>query len=307
MKGYVIYKFSDKETVTKELENLQLMCPSLELLLLPEVPLNKWKIYANKKIKEADCAIFFVGKEAHKSINIDWELKRFIKLEKPIYTIKLEKENIYNDVLVRQSRFGNVNASDSVKFMYSKEVSIDGLVKILNNNLEFDVGEDISCHLDMDPKVLIEQYKAYLQTSEDVVSRRQSVSNFYITVNSTLISVLSTIVAILNILGAEYSLLITIIGCYLIPFLGVILCFNWRRLVYSYGQLNAAKMKVISAIEKNLPFNIYDVEWKVQTDKLGKRKYVSFTKIEKLIPLLFSVIYVVIFIVAIALTILYLI
>ena len=307
MKGYVIYKFSDKETVTKELENLQLMCPSLELLLLPEVPLNKWKIYANKKIKEADCAIFFVGKEAHKSINIDWELKRFIKLEKPIYTIKLEKENIYNDVLVRQSRFGNVNVSDSVKFMYSKEVSIAGLVKILNNNLELDVGEEISCHLDMDPKVLIEQYKAYLQTSEDVVSRRQSVSNFYITVNSTLISVLSTVVAVLNLLGAEYSLLITVIGCFLIPILGVILCFNWRRLVYSYGQLNAAKMKVISAIEKNLPFNIYDVEWKVQTDKLGKRKYVSFTKIEKLIPMLFSIIYVVIFIAAIVLSVFYLI
>ena len=87
--------------------------------------------------------------------------------------------------------------------------------------------------------------------------------------------------------------------------LGLVLCYNWRRLVGSYGQLNAAKMKVISALEKNLPFNIYDIEWKVQTDRLGKHRYVSFTRIEKLIPFLFSVIYVIILIIAVVLTVTY--
>ena len=93
------------------------------------------------------------------------------------------------------------------------------------------------------------------------------------------------------------------IGCYVISFVGIVLCINWNRIVFSYGQLNSAKMKVISAIEKKLPFNIYDVEWKVQTDKLGKRRYVSFTNIEKRIPLLFSIIYVAMLGAAIALTI----
>ena len=55
-------------------------------------------------------------------------------------------------------------------------------------------------------------------------------------------------------------------------------------------------MKVIAAIEKQLPFDIYDIEWKVQTDKLGKQKYVSFTNIEKCIPLIFTILYTIVFI-----------
>ena len=191
------------------------------------------------------------------------------------------------------------------QFMISKNVEFDELINIINNNLEFDVSEEVIANLNIDPKVSVEQYKAYLQTSEDVVARRQTVSNFYITVNATIISILSTIVTFINLLGKNYSMVITVASCYLVSILGLILCFNWRRLVYSYGQLNAAKMKVIAAIEKSLPYNIYDVEWKVQNDRLGKKKYVSFTKIEKLIPTLFGLIYCMIFVVAVVLTIVF--
>lgn len=188
--------------------------------------------------------------------------------------------------------------------MYCKIVDLQKLVKIINNNLELDLSEEVIAHAEMDPEISIEQYKAYLQTSEDVVSRRQSVSNFYITVNATLLSIISTLVTILNLLKIDYSPYITIACCLFLPIIGVILRLNWRRLVYSYGQLNSAKMRVISAIEKNLPFNIYDVEWQVQIDRLGKRKYVSFTNIEKLIPFLFIVLYCIIFVVGIVVMIL---
>lgn len=302
MKSYIIYKFDDEDIVKQKLKELQMECNNLEQLLLPKSPIKHWKIYAYKKIKEADCAIFFVGDKCVDSESIDWELKKFKKLGKPIYTIKLNKNISYNKVLYRTNTFGNVEIVDKNRYMYSKAVTMEKLIKIINNNLELDITEEIICNANMNEDILIEQYKAYLQTSEDVISRRQSVSNFYITVNSTLISILSAVVAILNGLSKDYSLLITTIGCYFVPVLGVLLCFNWRRLVFSYGQLNAAKMKVISALEKKLPFNIYDVEWKVQTDKLGKRKYISFTNIEKLIPLIFVIIYIAIFIVAIVLT-----
>lgn len=304
MKSYIIYKFADEKAVTGQLKELQARCNGLEQLMLPQSPIKHWKYHAYKKIKEADCAIFFVGTECAASPSIDWELKQFKRLGKPIYTIKLGEGVAYNKVLYRTRTFGNVELVDKSRYMYSKEVSLERLIKIINNNLELDISEEIVCNSDMNEDILIEQYKAYLKTSEDVISRRQSVSNFYITVNSTLITILSAVIAILNGLSKDYSLLITVIGCYFVPILGVLLCFNWRRLVYSYGQLNAAKMKVISALEKKLPFNIYDVEWKVQTDKLGKRKYVSFTNIEKLIPLIFIIIYIAVFVVAIALTVL---
>ena len=302
MKSYIIYKFSDEAIVKPKLMELQKNCKNLEQLLFPQSPIKNWKFYAYKKIKEADCAIFFVGENCAKSESIDWEIKKFKKLGKPIYTIKLKEDNEYNRTLYREKTFGNVEIVDKSRYMYSKEVTIDKLINMINNNLELDITEEIVCNTDMNQDILIEQYKAYLQTSEDVISRRQAVSNFYITVNSTLITILSAIIAILNGIGQEYSLLITTTCCYFVPILGVLLCLNWRRLVLSYGQLNAAKMKVISALEKKLPFNIYDVEWKVQTDKLGKRKYISFTNIEKLIPLIFIMVYVAISIVAVILT-----
>lgn len=305
MKVYVIYKFSDKEIVDEELTKLQEGCSQIDLLLLPELSKKDWKKEAYKKIKEADCAVFFVGKEAHLSENIGWEIKKFIKLNKPIYTIKLDKDNRYHEALYKKTTFGNVEIIDKNQFMHSKEVQLQDLIKIINNNLEFDVYKEVIAHAEINPEVSIEQYKAYLQTSEDVVARRQAVSNFYITVNATLISILSAVVTLINLIGKDYSMIITIVSCYLIPVLGIILCFNWRRLVYSYGQLNAAKMKVISAMEKSLPYNIYDVEWKVQTDKLGKKKYISFTNIEKLIPILFIITYCLILTAAIVLTIIF--
>lgn len=300
MKAYIIHKHEDEKTVKRELDLLHSNC-NFESLLLTEQQSN-WKRYANQKIKEADCAIYYVGSEAHNSPNIDWELRRFIKLNKPIYVIKLEDDNKLNEVLYRRDSFGNAKRAADQQETYSKTVNFDSLVKIIQNGLELDVSQKVIANSEMNPNVLIEQYKAYLKTSEDVVARRQSVSNFYITVNATLLSILSTLIAILNLLGKDYSPYITVASCFLLSVLGVVLCYNWRRLIYSYGQLNAAKMKVISAIEKNLPFDIYDVEWQVQTDKLGKKKYVSFTSIEKMIPLLFVGIYCIIFVVAIILT-----
>lgn len=305
MKVYVIKKYDDDQAIQGMLDIIRGDCPRSEILSMEKTPIPHWKKEAYKKIKEADCAVFFVGKEAHLSENIGWEIKKFIKLNKPIYTIKLDKDNRYHEALYKKTTFGNVEIIDKNQFMHSKEVQLQDLIKIINNNLEFDVYKEVIAHAEINPEVSIEQYKAYLQTSEDVVARRQAVSNFYITVNATLISILSAVVTLINLIGKDYSMIITIVSCYLIPVLGIILCFNWRRLVYSYGQLNAAKMKVISAMEKSLPYNIYDVEWKVQTDKLGKKKYISFTNIEKLIPILFIITYCLILTAAIVLTIIF--
>ena len=300
MKAYIIYKSQDEIKVKENLKILKQKSPSLDILLLESVPLKSWKRYANKKIKQADCAIFFVGEHSHESKYINWEIKKFVKKNKRIYTIKLDSNNVYNKQLFRKDVFGNVEKD---KYMYSKEISIDDLCKNFNNSLEMDIGKEINRNLDMSGEVMIEQYKAYLQTSEDLVARRQSVSNFYITVNSALISILSAVVAVLSSLGNNYSVWVIILSGYVISLLGSILCFNWKRLISTYGHLNSAKMKVISAIEKKLPFNIYDIEWKVQTDKLGKQKYISFTTIEKRVPILFIVLYSIIFIIASILTI----
>ena len=67
---------------------------------------------------------------------------------------------------------------------------------------------------------------------------------------------------------------------------------SWIGILDAYGTLNAAKMKVIHLIEEQLPVALYDVEWRVMSDKLNNKKYVSFTNREKRIPRIFACVYV---------------
>ena len=50
-------------------------------------------------------------------------------------------------------------------------------------------------------------------------------------------------------------------------------------------------MKIISSIEKQLPLSLFDAEWAALSDKLNKKKYVSFTESEQVVPRLFGMVY----------------
>ena len=78
----------------------------------------------------------------------------------------------------------------------------------------------------------------------------------------------------------------------LLSAVGIILSVSWVKILTSYGDLNSSKMKIINHIEKQLPASLYKAEWEALSDKLNKRKYVSFTTSEKRIPILFIVVYI---------------
>ena len=139
-----------------------------------------------------------------------------------------------------------------------------------------------------------------MNTSEELVKRRQSVSNFYITINSAIITLFTSFVAIFSSLSSEGSI-ISIIGLIIFLSVGIVLCVSWMNIINSYGRLNSAKMKVISAIENYMLLNIYDSEWKVQSKKIGNKRYKSFTSIEKDIPKIFIFVYSIVGIVGIVL------
>ena len=77
---------------------------------------------------------------------------------------------------------------------------------------------------------------------------------------------------------------------------GVVLSIAWIKMLIAYGNLNGSKMKIISSIEKQLPASLYDAEWAALSDKLNKKRYVSFTDNEKQVPIIFIMIYSAIFI-----------
>ena len=62
--------------------------------------------------------------------------------------------------------------------------------------------------------------------------------------------------------------------------------------ISSFGQLNKGKFQVINALEKYLSVSIFNAEWIALGKGKDKNKYSSFTDVEKNVPGVFLIIYV---------------
>ena len=254
---------------------------------------NTWFKEAKQKIKQSDMILYALGENTYSSPNVDKEIEYSLKKKKQIVLIRLnpEKKDVINKSLFKKDTYNN---TDKPLF---KEIKLDDLERILKQGYHFDVSDKLADT--RDPKResdLIEQYKAYLATSEDVLTRRQNTSNFYTTLNTSILTFATTISGvILGLPVVKNSMLVVSIITFVVSLIGILLNWNWFSLLESYGRLNGAKMRVISEMEKNLPANVYNTEWKVMSEKLYGGRYVSFTSIEKRIPIFFAIIFAITF------------
>jgi hypothetical protein len=136
---------------------------------------------------------------------------------------------------------------------------------------------------------LLEQYKLYVETSQQTSERRQNANNFLLTVNSSLVALYVTF---LSTFGHHH-------WNALIPVTGLFVCFLWYSTVDSYKDLNTAKFKVIHELEEQLPVALFKHEWYVcgqnrkKTEKPIEDKYIPLTHLERWIPVAFAGLYVV--------------
>lgn len=304
---FVVHSGSDVNEIKKYIEDdINQLKENANLLVLTG-KYKIWKPEALKLLKKANIVFFIIGKHSLDSDNIKWEIKKAIKLNKIIiyyflnndYVIWKEEDGVrtyswkneeyhkkFDDFFQTKDKFTKENkqyeaiAIEDVNSLYKK---IDDYEKrdynIINQSME-----------SMDTNALLEQYKTYLNTSEALVTRRQGVSNFYMTVNTAIVSIASIIIA----LGADLTIKLLII--LFIALVGIIPCVSWFQILESYGRLNSSKMKVLSIIEKKLPASLFEPEAQIMSDKLHTKKYKSFTNIEKTIPLIFLILYSVIII-----------
>lgn len=122
---------------------------------------------------------------------------------------------------------------------------------------------------------VLEIYKLYVESADNISARRQSANSFFLTVNTAIIGA----VGYLN--DGSNSL------AWAISIAGILICISWHRSVQAYKGLNSGKFKVIHELEKKLPVSVYGAEWQAVGRGENPKLYLPFTKIEIWIPRIF--------------------
>jgi hypothetical protein len=131
-----------------------------------------------------------------------------------------------------------------------------------------------------------ELYKIMVASSEALVGRRQGVNTFFLTMNGLL---LTTVGLLLR--GGAQDVRFEAAAIVVVAVAGVVLCFAWRSLLISFGQLNTGKFKIINRMEAELAAAIFEAEWEALERGENPRVYRSFTSREIVVPVALFLLY----------------
>ena len=98
---------------------------------------------------------------------------------------------------------------------------------------------------------LLEQYKLYVQSAENVSARRVASSRYLLTLNAALVALYGVQSAGF---GQSYWTL-------LVPIVGIPVSLLWYLIIKSHADLNRIKFDVIHEFEQRLPAEAYKYEW----------------------------------------------
>jgi hypothetical protein len=127
---------------------------------------------------------------------------------------------------------------------------------------------------------LLEQYKLYVQSSQEITTRRSDANKYLLTINSSLVTLFAAATSTLG--NQRWHAVVSIVG--------VLVCVAWYFIVKGYKEVNAAKFQVIDEFEKHLPCAPFRAEWKAFEH--GKRgKYRPISNVELLVPVAFICLY----------------
>ena len=123
---------------------------------------------------------------------------------------------------------------------------------------------------------LLEQYKLYVQSAENVSSRRVASSRYLLTLN----------VALVALYGFQSANFAQTYLTLLVPVLGIPVSLLWHQIIKSHRDLNAVKFELIHELEQHLPTALFSYEWQIAGEGKGK-SYNPVTHIERWIPIAF--------------------
>ncbi|MBS1844261.1 MAG: hypothetical protein JST53_07570 [Actinobacteria bacterium] len=134
-------------------------------------------------------------------------------------------------------------------------------------------------------------YKLAVEMADRISARRGVANSFFLSINTGLVAVLG---------AADLR--------WYVPVSGIAFCITWWALLKSYRELNTAKFEIIVRMEERLPERLFGEEWeRLKRDSphggSGEEKqtrtwagklagYRELGEIERIVPVVFSAIYV---------------
>ena len=106
---------------------------------------------------------------------------------------------------------------------------------------------------------LLEQYKMYVQSAENVSARRVASSRYLLTLN----------IALVTLYGIQSEGSVRSYWATLVPILGILVSLLWYQIIQSHRDLNTVKFKIIHQLEEHLPVALYTHEWQLAGEGRG--------------------------------------
>jgi hypothetical protein len=134
--------------------------------------------------------------------------------------------------------------------------------------------------------LLFEQYKLYVESSNNVSDRRGNTQTFLLTANTLLVTIYALVAGkdvAIDSAARSWQLLI--------PLAGLLVAITWFALIQSYRSLNRAKFYVILSMENELPVRCFGLEW----ERLRHNRpdgHLALSRIEQVVPLIFGGLYI---------------
>ena len=293
---YVIYSFEDKTKVDAVLKDIKSKDKEGALHFFMFSPFNEnqfWHKTAVDKLKKCNLVCYFcdLNKKliANRLKNVKWELGVANKFNKKTFIIRLDEElpqakcqfnSIaqeifgldYSGELLNLSRY-RVCDTNEITDILLEESQWTVEKSLINIDLQKDINEFEYYQL------LISEYQIMVDTSEKLMERRQNISNLYTSICA----------ALLAFIGASFAfgnLTATFVIMLLAGLVFTSLALNWKACLRAYEMNNAGKFAVINAIEKILPANMFDCEYRYNT----KNGIKSYSNRERLLPHIFVIV-----------------
>ena len=124
-------------------------------------------------------------------------------------------------------------------------------------------------------EIILAQWQTCVEMANSVSQRRDTMNNIFITLNLAILAAVS--------LSWDIKYVFILIA-------GIVICYIWTLLIQNYKLLNATKFDVINSIEEKLPVAPFMDEWEILKEN---KKYKDTTKLEKYLPITFSILYVI--------------